>query len=454
MDHNTQVGCWPKSSSVCKKLVTNGKCATCQPIWADKVKCEATNLDDRQTFSLTSSSYLRLAEVQLNKSFQLEFSVRLSGSLTTSQFTLAYFEFHSLREAKPTVFYLNYNRLLKQIELFNEKMLKLFQLATDLEDFHWNKVLLNFAYQNNKGIILFTCTINDYAVSNEVVLASGKNQGLRVFIGADSALKNPGLTGCIQVANSNLLVLRESVNIAKGCDASDKSRLINNKCGSMNVCFNNATCFEKEANQETLPGCECLPGFKGKYCQYETKLTRNLLNMNNSCPAKWWGNEPGICGPCKCDEAKNFSPDCNQLNGTCQCKPLFYKKINQATGEEYCVPCDCYLEGSSSLQCQSLSGQCSCLTGAGITGRRCDQCVSPFAELTSHGNECRQLSSSECPRAFKFNMWWPRTPFQQVAKAECPKGTIGMKSSLLVLSFDRFVGKCQYLVNGKHFGTS
>ena len=435
VDHNTQVGCSPKSNSVCKKLITNGKCAKCQPIWADKVKCESTNLDDKQTFSLSSNSYLRLAEVQLNKSFQLEFNVRVSNSSANQSFTLAYFEMYSLREAKPTVFYLIYNRLLKQIELFNEKNLKLFQLATDLEDLYWNKVFLNFAYQS-KGVS-FTYTINDYFVSTEVVLA--KNQGLRVFIGADSALKKPGLTGCIKITNTDLLVLRESVNIAKGCGAlSDKSRVMSkaiSKCGSINVCFNNATCFEREANQEILPGCECLPGFKGKYCQYETKLTRNLLNKNNSCPAKWWGNEPGICGPCKCDEAKNFSPDCNQLNGTCQCKPLFYKKINKHTGEEYCVPCDCYLEGSSSLQCESLTGQCSCLTGAGITGRRCDQCVSPFAELTSNGNECRQLSSSECPRAFKFNMWWPRTPFHQIAKAECPKGTIGMK---IVLFFDQF----------------
>ena len=65
------------------------------------------------------------------------------------------------------------------------------------------------------------------------------------------------------------------------------------------------------------------------------------------------------------------------------------------------------------------------MKGAGITGRRCDQCVSPLAEMTSKGNECRQLSSNECPKAFAYNIWWPRTAFNSIANASCPKGSIG-----------------------------
>jgi len=38
---------------------------------------------------------------------------------------------------------------------------------------------------------------------------------------------------------------------------------------------------------------------------------------------------------------------------------------------------------------------------------------------------CRQLSSSECPRAYAFNTWWPRTKFSQYANADCPKGSTG-----------------------------
>ena len=146
-----------------------------------------------------------------------------------------------------------------------------------------------------------------------------------------------------------------------------------------------------------------------------------LLDAGKNCPAKWWGREAGICGPCECDESKNFSPDCDKTTGVCQCKSKYYK-----TKEDRCLPCDCYLEGSTSLQCEPLTGQCPCLKGAGITGRRCDQCVAPLAEMTRKGNECRQLSSSECPKAFAYNIWWPRVAFNTRANASCPKGSAGV----------------------------
>jgi hypothetical protein len=189
-------------------------------------------------------------------------------------------------------------------------------------------------------------------------------------------------------------------------------------------CFNNGTCIVKEQNSQEF-FCVCTTGFRGKYCEHEIKVKSNLLDYQLDCPAKWWGKEPGICGPCQCDESKNFSPDCNMTNGQCYCKPKFYRQVNKITKEERCVPCDCYLEGSTDLQCEELTGQCSCLKGAGITGRRCDQCVSPFAEMTSKSSECRQLSTNECPRVFSINTWWPRSPFNSIANTSCPKGAIG-----------------------------
>ena len=35
------------------------------------------------------------------------------------------------------------------------------------------------------------------------------------------------------------------------------------------------------------------------------------------------------------------------------------------------------------------------------------------------------MRSYECPRAFKFNTWWPRTKFESIAVAKCPKGSVG-----------------------------
>lgn len=40
--------------------------------------------------------------------------------------------------------------------------------------------------------------------------------------------------------------------------------------------------------------------------------------MDQQCPKGWWGNP--TCGPCNCDAAKGFDPDCNKTNGQCHCK--------------------------------------------------------------------------------------------------------------------------------------
>lgn len=121
------------------------------------------------------------------------------------------------------------------------------------------------------------------------------------------------------------------------------------------------------------------------------------------------------------------------------------------------MPCDCSLEGSTSLQCSPLTGQCPCLVGAGITGRRCDQCVSPLAEMIAPSNGrassttnetssssstvCRQLASHQCPKHRYMDMIWPRTTVtmmitspgdssqdlgsSQRANTSCPRGARG-----------------------------
>ena len=201
----------------------------------------------------------------------------------------------------------------------------------------------------------------------------------------------------------------------------------NAECG-LGACPNNGSCLPSTQDPNGFK-CECARGFKGRYCEHEKSGTSNSTwnsrdVVNSTCPAKWWGR--GFCGPCECDESKNFSPDCDKFSGQCTCKSKFFLKMDKASGETRCVPCDCYLEGSLSLECEPLTGQCQCLSGAGIKGRRCDQCVSPFAEFASKGSECRQIAPGECPRAFKFNIWWGRTPLNTQANSSCPKGAFGI----------------------------
>lgn len=40
--------------------------------------------------------------------------------------------------------------------------------------------------------------------------------------------------------------------------------------------------------------------------------------VDQPCPRGWWGHP--TCGPCSCDVAKGFDPDCNKTTGECRCK--------------------------------------------------------------------------------------------------------------------------------------
>jgi hypothetical protein len=221
-------------------------------------------------------------------------------------------------------------------------------------------------------------------------------------------------------------------------------------------CFNNAQCqmiSQKATTSDKCNGtnddqqqfaCICPAGYKGKYCQFKsTEMLRMLMTPNeetngtnenddvggqrlsqSTCPAKWWGKpETGICGPCQCDETLDFSPDCNKTTGQCMCRAKYYRRTNRLTNKDHCVPCDCNVDGSLSLQCQPLTGQCTCLIGSGITGRKCDACLSPFAEIVE--GECRVLNKNQCPKVYYSNTWWPRTHFNEYATTTCPKGSFG-----------------------------
>uniref|UniRef100_A0A8B9U227 Cadherin EGF LAG seven-pass G-type receptor 2 n=1 Tax=Anas zonorhyncha TaxID=75864 RepID=A0A8B9U227_9AVES len=151
--------------------------------------------------------------------------------------------------------------------------------------------------------------------------------------------------------------------------------------------------------------CECPQGYFGPYCEHK---------VDQPCPRGWWGHP--TCGPCSCDVAKGFDPDCNKTTGECRCKENHYRPA----GSDACLLCDCYPTGSLSRLCDATSGQCPCK--AGVIGRHCDRCDNPFAEVTASGCE---VNYDSCPRAIEASIWWPRTRFGLPAAAPCPKGSIG-----------------------------
>ena len=51
-----------------------------------------------------------------------------------------------------------------------------------------------------------------------------------------------------------------------------------------------------------------------------------------------------MCGPCQCDVAKGFNPDCDKVSGECRCKDYHY----QPRASEECLECSCFPLGSTS----------------------------------------------------------------------------------------------------------
>ena len=210
-----------------------------------------------------------------------------------------------------------------------------------------------------------------------------------------------------------------------------------NICDLLKPCQNKnfqhkAHCTQKsEQTQKLQPflekfTCDCPPNRYGKFCE---KIRPKI------CPSGWRGYP--ICRPCDCDISKNFAPSCNEIDGECQCKEGYYRAPNVTnSADAHCLPCQCHLEGAKSNSCDQKTGQCSCVQK--VFGRRCDQCQSRDAEITSEG--CK-IIYDHCPRNsllfFKDEqlasksgiedskkesnyLQFARTPNGQTAKTSCP----------------------------------
>ncbi|XP_064354330.1 cadherin EGF LAG seven-pass G-type receptor 2 [Dromaius novaehollandiae] len=286
----------------------------------------------------------------------------------------------------------------------------------------------------------------DYGRHQAVADVAGELQGLRLRtlsvggLAGDDGEVQQGFRGCLQgvrvgetAASAVALDVEQAarVNVERGCavpDPCDSNPCPGNSYCSddwdsfscscdpgyygdncvnacaLNPCEHRAACARKPGSPRGY-ACECPPGYFGPYCEHR---------FDQPCPRGWWGHP--TCGPCSCDGAKGFDPDCNKTTGECRCKENHYRPA----GSDACLLCDCYPTGSLSRVCDGASGQCPCK--AGVIGRHCDRCDNPFAEVTAGGCE---VNYDSCPRAIEANIWWPRTRFGLPAAAPCPKGSIG-----------------------------
>lgn len=139
---------------------------------------------------------------------------------------------------------------------------------------------------------------------------------------------------------------------------------------------------------QILGQCFCKPNVIGLTCDTCRPGFSNLTAEN-----------PLGCSPCGCNTAGTFNglDTCDAETGQCLCKDnvegLKCDRCQPGTSSLSesnplgCVGCSCHLLGSLSLTCDPVTGLCSCRPG--VTGARCDSCLSGFMGLDASGcTEC------------------------------------------------------------------
>ncbi|XP_038612021.1 cadherin EGF LAG seven-pass G-type receptor 1 [Tachyglossus aculeatus] len=336
-----------------------------------------------------------------------------------------------------------------QLEVFQGlKLVATLQLTqARVNDGEWHHLLIELkSAKDGKDIKYLAVMSLDYGMHQSTVQIGNQLPGLKmksVIVGGiseDKVSVQQGFHGCMQgvrmgetstntaalnVDDATRVRVQDGCEVENPCDSSPCP--LNSYCSddwdsfscvcdpgyfgsncvdvcNLNPCEHVSACIHKPSSSHGYT-CECGQSYFGQYC--ETKI-------DLPCPKGWWGHP--VCGPCHCEVAKGFDPDCNKTSGECRCKANHYRPPDNDT----CFPCDCFPSGSQARSCHMDTGQCTCK--AGVIGRQCNRCDNPFAEVTARGCE---VIYSGCPKAFEAGIWWPQTKFGQPAAVPCPKGSLG-----------------------------
>ncbi|MEQ2289431.1 hypothetical protein AMECASPLE_032953, partial [Ameca splendens] len=143
--------------------------------------------------------------------------------------------------------------------------------------------------------------------------------------------------------------------------------------------------------------CVCPPNTEGDTC--------------NRCETGYWDHNPTTgCKACSCSASGSSSPQCDLLSGQCPCKDGFSGRSCDWCAPGYygypaCSACSCDVAGTNETFCSKTLGVCECgRTGecvckSGVSGRRCEECVSGWFALSDQNpNGCSECFCSGLSR--------------------------------------------------------
>uniref|UniRef100_A0A8D0CXN5 Laminin subunit alpha-1 n=1 Tax=Sander lucioperca TaxID=283035 RepID=A0A8D0CXN5_SANLU len=175
----------------------------------------------------------------------------------------------------------------------------------------------------------------------------------------------------------------QSGSLSESCDKEGRCQCVEGVAGdACDRCSHACTCEHTRGNCDPESGeCICPAHTEGVSC--------------DRCEDGYWGHDPVTgCKPCSCSAAGSSAPQCELTNGQCLCREGFSGRSCDQCARGYhgypeCSACGCDVTGTDEKFCNTTLGVCDCrdngecVCKVGVSGRRCEECVSGWFGLSA-----------------------------------------------------------------------
>ncbi|XP_062236101.1 laminin subunit alpha-1 [Platichthys flesus] len=214
----------------------------------------------------------------------------------------------------------------------------------------------------------------------------------------------------------------QSGSLSEACDEAGQCRCVEGVAGHTCDCchrgyygFNGHGCTACTCDHT---GGNCNPDNGECICPIHTEG-----DTCDRCETGHWGHDLTTgCKPCSCSTAGSSAPQCDVMSGQCPCRGGFSgRSCEQCApghhGFPVCAACGCDLSGTEETLCNTTLGVCDCrqtgecLCKVGVSGRRCEECVSGWFGLsTMNPDGCSKCFCSGLSRVCEEKGGLSRTP--------------------------------------------